>query len=91
MMGNGDKKILKSFDPIIEIIDPGPLELQKEEVHFNIAVGPKVGVNIGLPMKEKWLKQLAFGAGIRLDLLRFDNRLAIYNGKLFAVWMSCRR
>ena len=76
-MGDGERKILKSFDPTIEMIPPDSIDLKNEEIHFNIAVGPKMGLNIGLP-KVKHFPQLGLGAGVRLDLIRFDNRLQIY-------------
>lgn len=63
------------FDPIIEILPPD-LSIQSSEIHFDIAVGPKAGINIGLPQGN-----LGIGAGIRLDVVRFDNKLSEYQSK----------
>lgn len=72
--GKGPVNTIK-FDPIIEIL-PIDLSISSSDIHFNFAVGPKAGINIGLPKGN-----LAVGAGIRLDLIRFDNKLSEYKSK----------
>ena len=77
LMGNPEETPIdhKKFDPIIEIL-PMDLSIASSDIHLNMAIGPKAGINIGLPAEN-----LAIGAGIRLDLIRFDNKLSEYTSK----------
>lgn len=75
-MGDHEAPVdLAKFDPIIEILPPD-LTISSADVHVNVAVGPKAGINIGLPVGN-----LGIGAGIRLDLIRIDNKMAEYSSK----------
>ncbi len=73
-MGN-DKGISKKFEPVIELLEPD-LSIHDTEIHYNIAIGPKAGLNIGLPMGK-----LGIGLGAKFDIVRIDNRLAEYTSK----------
>ena len=64
-----------NFDPIIEILK-ADLSIDSTQIHYNIAVGPKAGLNIGLP-KGKF----GIGLGVRLDVVRIDNKLSEYKSK----------
>lgn len=76
MGGNPDGPInITNFDPIIEIL-PIDLSIESSNLHINMAVGPKAGINIGLPIGK-----LGFGAGIKLDLIRFENKFSEYTSK----------
>ena len=78
MGGNPDSPInLTNFDPIIEIL-PMDLSIASSDMHFNMAIGPRAGLNLALPIGN-----LGFGAGIKLDIIRFDNKLAEYKSKRF--------
>ena len=64
-----------NFDPIIKLL-PADLSVSSTEFHVNMAFGPKAGLNIGLPMGK-----LGIGIGIRLDLIRVDNKFSEYASK----------
>lgn len=64
-----------NFDPIIEVLK-ADLSVQSTEFHYNVAVGPKAGLNIGLPKGS-----LGIGFGVRLDLVRFDLKFSEYKSK----------
>ena len=76
-MGNHEENPvdLTKFDSIIEIL-PLDLSISSSDIHVNMAVGPKAEINIGLPKGK-----MAIGAGIRLDLIRFDNKMSEYTSK----------
>lgn len=74
----GDNKgISKKFEPTIELLEPD-LSVHDTEIHFNIAVGPKAGINLGLPMGK-----LGIELGAKFDIVRIDNRLAEYESKQY--------
>ncbi len=74
----GDNKgIRQKFEPTIEVLEPD-LSIHDTEIHFNIAVGPKAGLNLGLPMGK-----LGIGLGAKFDIVRIDNRLAEYKSKQY--------
>ena len=76
-MGSDSKGPINNakFDPVIELL-PADLSIQSTELHYNIAVGPKAGLNIGLPKGK-----VGIGIGVRLDVIRIDNKLSEYKSK----------
>lgn len=74
-----------NFDPIIEILK-ADLSIQSTEIHYNIAVGPKAGINIGLPKGD-----LGIGFGVRLDVVRVDNKWSEYKSKRPPPALSVKR
>lgn len=76
IMGNEKATKKKQFNPSIEYL-PMDLSVESSDIHFNIAIGPKAALDIGIP----WTK-LALGFGIRLDVLRFDTRFGDFKSKI---------
>ena len=75
---NGDSKSpihTTNFDPVIEVLE-ADLSVKSTEIHFNIAVGPKTGLNIGLPQGS-----IGIGVGAKLDVVRVDLKLSEYESK----------
>lgn len=72
---DGDHIDNTNFDPSIEILK-ADLSIQSTQIHYNIAVGPKAGLNIGLPKGK-----IGIGFGARLDVVRVDNKLSEYKRK----------
>ena len=69
LMGEGDSEP-PTFDPEFEVLKPH-LHIRPQDFHFNIAVGPKVGLNLNL-------FDFGMGFGVRFDALRMDTKLAEY-------------
>ncbi len=75
-----------NFDPIIKML-PVDLSVSSSDIHFGVAIGPKAGLNIGLPKVK-----LGMGIGIRLDIIRFDGKFAEYKSKWSSrpVWKTLK-
>ena len=65
----------KSFDPIMEMI-PADLSVESANVHLNVAVGPKVDIQMGILHTK-----LGFGFGVRLDVVRFDSQFSDFKSR----------
>ncbi len=77
LKGNNGTVNTTNFDPIIKML-PVDLSIKSTEVHVGVTVGPKAGLNIGLPTP---IKNLGMGIGIRLDLIRFDGKFSEFTSK----------
>ena len=87
-LGKGDEGPVNStnFDPIMKML-PVNVSVSSSEIHLNVAIGPKAGLNIGLPTI-----QLGMGIGVRLDLIRFDGKFSEYKSKRSSrlVWKTLK-